>query len=79
MGNWFRFFIGTPRRFLATVAAGFILASLIDTTLPSRVFYQAAQAFGPIAGAVIQLAIVCFGIRVILFGWPGSRQSSKRR
>lgn len=74
MGNWFRFFVGTPRRFLATVAAGLVLASLIDTTLPYRVMNQAAQAFGPVVGPLIQLAIVFFGIRVILFGWPGSRR-----
>lgn len=75
--RWIMFFLGSPQRLLGTVAAGLVIASLIDVKLPSFIFNQAMQAFGPIVGPLLQIAVVFFGIRVILFGWPGGNRRNR--
>jgi len=63
---WVRFFVGTPRRFLAcatVLALAFVLAF---PGLLKAAAFQLVEELGPICGLAIQIAIVLIGLRLLL-------------
>ena len=68
MGDWFRFFLGTPRRFTTT----FVVIGLVVVMLRPSILTNAVNALinglAPLLGPVLAICIVFGGIRWILFG-----------
>ena len=64
--EWVAFFFGTPRRFLTTLAAFFLLVCAIVPGVAGYMAHNLAALVGPL----MVLAIVVFGFRIMLFGWP---------
>ena len=58
MGKWFRFFIGTPQRFLATAAAVGLVTVMLKPGLLQEAVNRLLAEIGPLLGPVAQLAIV---------------------
>lgn len=77
MNTWFRFFLGTPIRFLATCAGLAILAAIIEPTLLHFAAERLMNAFSPLFGPLLQIAIVLFGFKVVFSGFCG-RGSKKK-
>lgn len=71
MNIWIRFFLGTPKRFLGTCAGLAILAAIIEPSLLQVVAERLMNAFGPLFGPLLQLAIVLFGFKVVFSGFCG--------
>ena len=73
--EWFRFFLGTPRRLVTTLGAiGLIVVMICPGLLrmgAERLMAELAPLFGP----AITLLIVFAGIRMILFGRGGGRRN----
>ena len=71
---WLKFFLGTPRRFLAT-AAVFALAFVIAFPgLLKAAAFQLVEELGPVCGLAIQLAIVLVGLRLLLSPFLSKRK-----
>lgn len=78
MNEWFRFFLGTPRRFLASCAGVIVLATIINPELLRIVVERLLIGLSPIIGLLLQIAIVAFGLRIILFGLCRGGNSKKK-
>lgn len=68
MGNWFRFFFGTPQRFLGTCAGLAILAAVIEPSLLHLAAERIMRTFEPLMGPFLQFAIIGYGFKLIFFG-----------
>jgi len=65
-GNaWISTFLGTPKRALATVIGVVVAGSMLDPTLPSRLYQRTADSLTPLAGPVISLAILWMAYKLI--------------
>ena len=68
MNQWFRYFLGTPQRFLRS----FVVVGLIVVILNPGLLALAVNRFlgemNPLIGPLLQIGIVVAGIRIILFG-----------
>lgn len=74
MGTWFKYFFGTPKRFLTTMA---VLGLIVVTANPDllRIVTEGFVAeLAPLLGPLLSIAIVFAGLRIITFGkkgkWP---------
>jgi len=63
---WIRFFVGTPRRFLATATVFALAFVLAFPGLLKAAAFRLAEELGPVFGLAIQVAIVLIGLRLIL-------------
>lgn len=63
---WLRFFLGTPRRFLATASVFALAFVLAFPGLLKAAAFQLVEELGPVLGLAIQLAIVLVGLRLLL-------------
>jgi hypothetical protein len=63
---WIRFFIGTPRRFMATAAVFALAFVLAFPGLLKVAAFRLVEELGPVIGLAIQLAIILIGLRLIL-------------
>ncbi|KKS74747.1 MAG: hypothetical protein UV48_C0029G0011 [Candidatus Azambacteria bacterium GW2011_GWA2_42_9] len=68
MGNWFRFFGGTPRRFLTTLAGIGLIVVLINPGILETAVNRFAAALMPLLGPALAIVIVFAGLRMILRG-----------
>ncbi len=70
MNQWVSFFIGTPKRFLWSMALAFVVFAAIFPGLAQRAVFNVLDAFfgalAPLEGPLITLGIVAFGFYVIL-------------
>ncbi len=76
MDQWVRFFVGTPQRFLATLAGIGLIVVLINPTLLEIAVDRLLMAINPLLGPALTILIVLAGIRIILgsFGGGGKRR-----
>ena len=76
MRQWIRFFVGTPQRFLATLAGIGLIVVLINPTLLEIAVDRLLMAVNPLLGPALTILIVLAGIRIILgsFGSGGKRR-----
>ncbi|MBI5654174.1 hypothetical protein HZC53_00755 [Candidatus Uhrbacteria bacterium] len=63
---WVRFFIGTPRRFLATASVFALAFVLLFPGLLKTAAFRLVEELGPVLGLAIQVAIVLVGLRLLL-------------
>lgn len=63
---WVRFFIGTPRRFLATATVFAIAFVLLFPGLLKAAATQLVGELGPLFGLAFQVAIVAVGLKLLL-------------
>jgi hypothetical protein len=71
MEIWFRFFLGTPQRFLATLGVVGLISVLLDPSLLSLAVERFIIALSPLFQPVIALVLVFCAARFILFGRRG--------
>jgi len=65
---WFRFFFGTPRRFVATMATIGLVVVIADPEILRTAVTRLVEALMPLLGPALAILIVFAGIRLILFG-----------
>jgi len=89
--GFFRFFFGTPRRFLVSLIAitiasgvehfapGTITTALVagGSAVLTAVLRLLDQFLGPLAGAVLPLILVGIGFRIMLRGFGGKKKRKK--
>jgi len=68
MGNWFRFFFGTPRRFLTTLTGVGLIVVMINPGILQTAVNQFIAALMPLLGPALAIVIVFAGLRMILRG-----------
>jgi len=68
MSVWLKFFIGTPQRFLGTLAGFAVLAVMISPGLLQNVLGRVVSEVGPLMGPLFAIAVMFLGIRHIVFG-----------
>jgi hypothetical protein len=68
MGNWIRFFIGTPQRFLRTFVGVGLVVVLVSPGLLGLAISRFLQEAGSLIGPLLWIGIVVAGIRILLFG-----------
>ena len=71
MRHWIRFFVGTPRRFLATLAGIGLIVVMINPLLLAIAVARLIDAISPILGPALTILIVLAGIRIILGSFGG--------
>jgi len=64
--NWFRFFLGTPRRFLATMTAIGLITVMIFPSLLRTAVERLLAAINPLIGPAVTLLIIFLAYRIIL-------------
>lgn len=76
MRQWVRFFVGTPQRFLATLAGIGLIVVVINPLLLAIAVGNLLVAVSPLLGPALTILIVLAGIRIILgsFGGGGKRR-----
>lgn len=73
MNRWFRFFFGTPRRFVTTLTVIGMIIVVIQSGLLRLAAERLTNELLPILGPVLAIAIAFAGFRIILFGLFGRR------
>ena len=72
MGRWFRFFLGTPKRFLATAVAIGVIVCAIDPSILVNALCNLRNAvitsLGPLLGPALTILIVFAGLKMIFSG-----------
>jgi uncharacterized protein YaaW (UPF0174 family) len=68
MNQWFRFFFGTPRRFLTTLTVIGMIIVVIQPGLLRLAGERLVNELSPLLGPVLAIIIIFAGIRLILFG-----------
>lgn len=68
MGNWFRFFLGTPRRFLTTFAGIGLIVVMINPGILETAVNRFVAALMPLLAPALAIVIVFAGLRMILRG-----------
>ena len=68
MSTWFRYFLGTPQRFVRTLIAAGIVLVMIKPELLERAVAGIFVAIQPLIGPAVTLAIVIYAIRIIIGG-----------
>lgn len=64
--NWFRFFFGTPRRFLTTFTVVGLIVVLVFPGLLRLSAERLVNELAPLLGPVLMIVIVFAGLRMIL-------------
>ena len=64
--EWFRYFLGTPQRFVRTLVGLAIVAVLIDPTILSNTVSGLMAVVSPLIGPIVTIVIVWFAIKKIL-------------
>jgi len=83
--NWFRFFFGTPRRFLATLVAIIVLAGFSAifpgvirnalVGLGQEILGSVASILTPFIYPMAVFVIILLGIKIMLSGLRGKKKS----
>jgi len=68
MGNWFRYFLGTPQRALRTFIAAGLVAVVAKPGLLATAAERLVAELMPLLGPALAIVIVFAGLRLILFG-----------
>ena len=77
--DWVRFFVGTPRRFLATMVVPMMIFAyfrpdIIQTSL-HNLLEALLLAVAPFVEPLMVLAVVCIGLGMMLRGvWSGGKK-----
>lgn len=66
MGNWLRYFFGTPQRFVTTLAIVGLAIVIIFPGLLRMAAERLVAEIGPLLGPALAIIIVFAGIRMIL-------------
>ena len=73
--EWFRFFLGTPRRLVTTLGVIGLIVVMICPGLLRMAVERLMAELAPLLGPAITILIVFAGIRMILFGRSGGRKN----
>ena len=73
--EWFRFFLGTPRRLVTTLGVVGLIVVMICPGLLRMAVERLMAELAPLLGPAITILIVFAGIRMILFGRSGGRKN----
>ena len=73
--EWFRFFLGTPRRLVTTLGVVGLIVVMICPGLLRMAVERLMAELAPLLGPAITLLIVFAGIRMIIFGRSGGRKN----
>lgn len=74
MGEWLRFFLGTPRRLMVTlVTLGLATVMVFPGILRAAVDRFVAEVVNPLLGPALTILIVFVGLRMIVGGPRNSR------
>jgi hypothetical protein len=80
MSAWIRFFVGTPKRFMWTVAGLFVLTAALFPDLAQRALFNVLNAFfgaiAPLEGPLLTLAIVVFGLYIMFKPYRKKRRGN---
>lgn len=68
MREWLRFFFGTPRRFVATVAVVGMVVVILSPGLLYRAASGLVRELWPLVQLFLMICIVIYGFRLIIFG-----------
>ena len=68
MGVWFRYFFGTPQRFVTTMVVIGLITVVIKPSILVNAVNALISSLCPLLGPVLAICIVFAGIRMILFG-----------
>lgn len=68
MNQWVRFFFGTPRRFVTTLAVIGMIVVLFEPGLLRLAAERLVAELSPLLGPVLAIVIVFAGLRLIIFG-----------
>ena len=68
IGQWFRYFLGTPRRFLTTLAGIGLITVMINPGILTTAVENLVAALMPLLGPALAVVIVFAGLRMILRG-----------
>lgn len=69
MNQWVKFFIGTPQRFLVTMAGLLVLASLADPGIPGRMAQGIVALLSPFIGIGITIVIIVLVLKGMVGGF----------
>jgi hypothetical protein len=80
--EWAAFFLGTPRRLLTSAGLALVAFGVMNPDAAGQVAGRGANALGLAVGRTIQaagpaienllvLGVMLFGLRVMIWGWPG--------
>ena len=78
MRQWVRFFLGTPQRFLATLAGIGLIVVIFNPLLLAVAVNSLLEAINPLLGPVLAILIVLAGIRIILGSFGGGGRGRRR-
>lgn len=68
MGNWLRYFFGTPRRAVWTLAVAGLITVVLFPGLLRMAANRLIAELAPLLGPALAIVIVFSGLRMILFG-----------
>lgn len=68
MHAWFRFFAGTPQRFLTTMVVIGLIVVVASPGLLRMALERLIQESGPALGPMLAIAIVLGGLKVVVWG-----------
>lgn len=77
MNMWARFFVGTPRRFIATALTVGVLAA-VSKIWPGMIqssLAQLAQELSPLLQVVLTFVVIGIGLSIISKGMRGGKSS----
>lgn len=69
MSSWSRFFLGTPRRFLATFTVVGLVIVMTNPGLLETAVNRFVAAITPLLGPALTIVIVLGGLRIVFRGW----------
>jgi len=75
--SWFRFFLGTPKRFLATLLC-VIAAAAFTQLFPGTLQHVLIQLWRELEGIVVPLVLLAIVLRVLFGMIPGFMKSGKK-
>lgn len=73
MREWFAFFLGTPQRFLGTLAGIAVITVLVFPGLIRMAAERLVAEIVPLLGPAIVILITLYGIRLMVAGPPRCR------
>ena len=79
--NWFRFFLGTPRRLVVTLGVTAALAAihLVAPGIIQQTFTGLLNELAPIFYFVLIIALVLFGFKIMLAPFFPSKGEKKKK
>ena len=74
MQKWIKFFVGTPKRFLAVVCAIGLVVCMANPGMLRNACERFVQEVSPLISLIIVLGICWLGFRVMFKGFLGGKK-----